>query len=152
MALFLSTYINKVDKKGRVSVPASFRASLTEHEYKGVILFPSAKHECIEGFDQKTMEDISNRLDGFDMFSDNQDDLATSIFGESIQLPFDSDGRIILPAHLIKSANLSDKAAFVGLGKKFQIWSPEIISKRKEEARRNVKDKSLIIPKAGSVV
>ena len=138
----------KVDKKGRVSVPAGFRAAIADQLYQGVVLFPSAKYQAIEGFDGLTMENISSRLDEFDMFSSDQDDLATSIFGESIQLAFDGDGRIVLPQHLIKATNITDQAAFVGLGRKFQIWSPELLAARKSKAKNNVKEKSLIIPKS----
>ncbi len=151
MALFLSTYTNKIDKKGRVSVPAPFRSALGEQAHKGVVLFSSNQHRCIEGFDWAKMEEISARMDHYDLFSDDQDDLATTIFGQSIQLLFDSEGRITLPADLIAAADITDKATFVGLGRKFQIWCPEIFADRKEQARSAVKERKLTIPMIGAV-
>lgn len=147
MALFLSTHINKVDKKGRVSVPAPFRAALTGQAFQGVVLFRSNTHGALEGFPWSYMEELSARLDNFDLFSEEQDDLATAVFGEAVQLPFDSDGRIILPPSLIEHAGLSEGAAFVGLGTKFQIWEPAALEKRRAAARAQVKDKKLTIPK-----
>ena len=70
VALFLSTTINKLDKKGRISLPANFRAVLNDKQAQSIVLFKSPVHECLEGFDPIFVEEISGRLDdGFDMFS-----------------------------------------------------------------------------------
>lgn len=147
MALFLSTYVNKVDKKGRVSVPAQFRAALAGESYQGIVAFRSNQHPALEGFSWSFMEEVGKRLDHFDLFSNSQDDLATAVFGDSVQLPFDGEGRIILTAELMRFASINDSAAFVGLGRKFQIWNPKIFEKRREEARSQVKTQGLTIPK-----
>ncbi len=147
MALFLSTFTNKVDKKGRVSVPAPFRAALADQLHHGVVLFSSNQHPCLEGFDWAKMDEISDRMDHYDLFSDDQDDLATTIFGESIQLLFDSEGRVTLPAELIEAASLGDRVTFVGLGRKFQIWNPEMFARRKAQARGAVQDRKLTVPR-----
>lgn len=147
MALFLSTYTNKVDRKGRVSVPASFRTALAAESFQGIVLFRSNTHLCLEGFGQGAMEELSNRLDHFDLFSAEQDDMATAIFGEAVQLPFDGDGRVVMPADLITFARLDEQAAFVGLGRKFQVWNPAEFEKRRAAVRKSVQDKGLTLPK-----
>lgn len=147
MALFLSTYTNKIDKKGRISVPSSFRAELSEESFQGVVLFRSNVHQCLEGFAWSYMQEIGQRLDHFDLFSAEQDDLATSVFGTAVQLPLDGDGRIIVPADLIDFANLNEKASFVGMGAKFQIWNRQNFEQRRETARQAVQSKGLTIPK-----
>jgi MraZ protein len=149
--LFLSTHLNRVDKKGRVSVPASFRATLLNLPlaFAGVVLFRASKQNCLEGFDHHTMASLSARLDHFDLFSDDQDDLATAIFGDSVQLPFDSEGRIVLPEDLMAHAGITDTAAFVGMGRKFQIWEPEGLAARRAKAHSNIRDKGLTVPSFG---
>lgn len=147
MTLFLSTHINKVDKKGRVSVPAQFRAELATETFQGVVLFRSNVHSALEGFAWSHMQEIANRLDNFDMFSEEQDDLATTLFGEAVQVPFDGEGRIVLPVELMEFSGIVEKTAFVGLGGKFQMWDPDILNKRREEARRSVREKGLTLPK-----
>ncbi len=146
MALFLSTFTNKIDKKGRVSVPAPFRTTLGKQISNGIILFASHQHTCLEGFDWAKMNEIGDRMDHYDLFSDDQDDLATTIFGQSVQLFLDVDGRIVLPDNLIKAAKLDDRATFVGLGRKFQIWNPETFKNRKAAAISAVQDKKLTVP------
>ncbi len=151
MALFLSTYVNKVDKKGRVSVPAQFRAALASETYQGIVVFRSNQHTALEGFSWSFMEEVGQRLDNFDLFSNSQDDLATAIFGDSVQLPFDGDGRVVLPSELLSFAEIDGTAVFVGLGKKFQIWNPKTFKKRREEARTQVKAQGLTIPRGGAL-
>lgn len=149
MALFLSTYTNKVDKKGRISVPATFRAALADQPFQGIVLFRSAQHQALEGFSWSYMEQLSERLDNFDLMSAEQDDLAAAIFADSVQLPFDGDGRVVLPEALREFAGLEDQAAFVGMGRKFQLWNPALLEGRREAARENVKTNKLTIPKGG---
>lgn len=150
MALFLSTHINRVDKKGRVSVPAQWRAELADQSFQGIVLFRSNVHACLEGFAWSYMQELSKRLDEFDLFSAEQDDLATAVFADSVQLPFDGDGRVILPEALVQYAAIEEQAAFVGMGTKFQLWSPKALEKRRDEARSRVKDGGLTIPKGGA--
>lgn len=150
MALFLSTSVNKIDKKGRVSVPAGFRTALEGEAFSGIVLIPSQTHDCLEGFAYSAMEEISRRLDEFDMFSSDQDDLATSVFGEAVQLAFDGEGRIMIGADLMARATLSDQAVFVGMGTKFQIWSPDKYEERRRAARENVAKNKLTLPKGGA--
>ncbi|MAZ76117.1 MAG: division/cell wall cluster transcriptional repressor MraZ [Micavibrio sp.] len=147
MPLFLSTHVNKVDKKGRVSVPSGFRAALADQSFQGVVLFRSNNHECLEGFAYSYMEELGERLDNFDLFSSEQDDLATAIFADAVQLPLDGDGRVILPEGLAEFALLDGRAAFVGLGQKFQIWNPDKLEKRRNNARKAVRSNALTVPK-----
>ena len=149
LALFLSSFTNKLDAKGRVSLPAPFRSALGEDLTRGVVVFASHQYPCLEGFDFSRMAEISARLDRFDLFSTEQDDLATMVFGASVQLCPDADGRIILPSELCASAGLCDAVTFVGLGNKFQIWAPEAFEKRRTQARSAVKDGKLTIPNKG---
>ncbi len=143
----MSTHINRIDRKGRVSVPAGFRAALSDQSFQGIVLFRSHAHECLEGFGMETMEELAGRLDRFDLFSENQDDMATAIFGEAVPLPFDGEGRVVLPAELMNYAGLSERVAFVGMGRKFQLWEPEAFEVRRSGARENVKAKGLTLPK-----
>ena len=66
--MFLSTYENKLDKKGRVSVPASFRSYLSNLCYNGVICYPSFNNQCVEAWPQDRIEKISNAIDSLNPF------------------------------------------------------------------------------------
>lgn len=139
MALFLSTYTNKIDKKGRVSVPSQFRTVLAKGEYVGIIAYPSFINDCIEACSMERIERLSNGIDNLDPFSDERDAFATAILGGSMQLAFDGEGRIMLPQKLIEVAKLNDSAVFVGKGATFEIWSPELFTDYSDKAREFAK-------------
>ncbi len=134
--MFLSTYENRIDKKGRVSVPASFRSYLSNLGYNGVICFPSFNNQSIEAWPQNRIEKISNSIDALNPFEEKKDFFATSILSESINLQFDSEGRISLPLRLQKHSKIRNSMLFVGQGKTFQIWEPTAFEKFKARARK----------------
>ena len=63
MSLFLSSYENRLDTKGRISVPASFRASLAGENFSGVVLYRSFTNNCIEGLSMSRMEQMATAAD-----------------------------------------------------------------------------------------
>ena len=134
--MFLSTYENRLDKKGRVSVPASFRSYLSNLGYNGVICYPSFNNQSIEAWPQDRIEKISNSIDSLNPFEEKRGFFATSILSESINLQFDSEGRILLTPKLLKHAKIKSNMVFVGQGKTFQIWEPEIFQKFKVIAKK----------------
>ncbi len=134
--MFLSIYENKLDKKGRVSVPASFRSYLSNLGYNGVICYPSFNNQSIEAWPQDRVEKISNSIDTLNPFEEKRDFFATSILAESINLQFDSEGRISLTPKLLKHAKIKNSMVFVGQGKTFQIWETTIFEKFKSTARK----------------
>ena len=134
--MFLSTYQNKLDKKGRVSVPASFRSHISNLGYNGIICYPSFNHCCIEAWPQDRIEKIINTIDSLNPFEEKKDYFATSIISESIDLQFDSEGRILITNKLLKHAKIKNSILFVGQGKTFQIWEPNNYEKFKVNAKR----------------
>ena len=134
--MFLSTYENKLDKKGRVSVPASFRSYLSNLGYNGVICYPSFNNQSIEAWPQDRIEKISNAIDSLNPFEEKKDYFATSILSESTNLQFDNEGRILITSKLLKHAQIKNTMLFVGQGKTFQIWEPSNYEKFKVTAKR----------------
>ena len=134
--MFLSTFENKIDKKGRVSVPASFRLYLSNLGYNGVICYPSFNNNCIEAWPQDRIEKISNAIDSLNPFEEKKDYFATSILSESINLQFDSEGRISITNKLLKHAKIKNIILFVGQGKTFQIWEPTSYEKFRVTAKK----------------
>lgn len=147
MALFLSAFTNKVDSKGRVSVPAQFRMSLVNPEFSGVILYESFVNDCVEGCDIERIRQLSNSIDQLDQFSTDRHALAAALLGGSYQLTIDIDGRIILPEALLKKAKIKDTAVFVGKGAIFEIWEPKKFDEHMAKAKKEAKDKLNLLKK-----
>ena len=134
--MFLSSYENKIDKKGRVSVPATFRSHLNSMGYNGFISYPSFNHSALEACSQERIEKLTITIDSLNPFEEKRDFFATSILSESENLQFDTEGRVSLSDKLLIHAKIKNNVLFVGLGKTFQIWEPKYFEKFKIVARK----------------
>src|SRR5271167_514259 len=149
VALFLSTYVNKVDRKGRVSVPARFRETLSGQAFSGIVVYRSLKHAAMECCGFARIEQLSARLDQLPEFSDERDALS-SILADSQELAFDGEGRIVLPQPFCAHAGIGENAAFIGLGATFQIWEPERFARHQEEMRERARQRGMTLPPLGA--
>ena len=147
MALFLDTFVNKLDRKGRVSVPAPYRQQLAAQSFQGIAALPSFKHRAIQCGSIDWLDGLNRQLGEVELFSDEHDDLTATLFADTKQLPFDGEGRIILPPVLIEHAGIGALAAFVGRGSLFEIWDPAALDAYKAEARRRALERGRTIPR-----
>ncbi len=145
MNVFLSKYINNLDKKGRVSVPASYRLILSNQSFNGVIVYPSFRNKCIEACSIARFEELGKIVQTLDPYSKERDAFETIIFGEAIQLGFDNEGRVNLPKSLMDNSDISDQACFVGKGLIFEIWQPNNFEIYLSEARNIAQNNRLTL-------
>ena len=134
--MLLSSYENKIDKKGRVSVPVTFRSHLSSLGFNGFVGYPSFNHAALEACSQDRIEKLSNTIDSLNPFEEKRDFFATSILSESENLNFDTEGRVSITEKLLNHAKIKNYVLFVGLGKTFQIWEPSNFEKFKIVARK----------------
>ncbi|HIC28455.1 MAG TPA: division/cell wall cluster transcriptional repressor MraZ [Rhodospirillales bacterium] len=133
MALFVGRYVNKIDKKGRVSVPKPFRLAFVEQSFSGLFAYPLFKFNAFEACGEEFMERLSDSLEDLPMFSDEQDDLSV-ILESAHRLPFDPEGRITLPREILKATGITNQTLFVGRGRRFQIWQPQAYEANRGQA------------------
>lgn len=133
--VFLGTHVNGVDAKGRVSAPAEFRAVVRQEGLEAVYCRPSFDGPFLVGCGEALMGRLKQSVDAMDPLDPERDDLARAVFGDTRLLSFDANGRITLPAAFIAHAELDGQASFVGLGDRFEIWSPQAYENRRDAAR-----------------
>lgn len=148
MALFLSTFEKQIDKKGRVSVPPTFRAVLAAESFSGMIAYPSFVHPCIEACGMGRLEKLYERIESLDPFSEERDAFATTILGGAVQLAFDSEGRVVIPEALLTKAEITSVGIFVGKGATFELWNPNLFAAH-ETKTREIALKNRLSLKAG---
>ncbi|NNE58639.1 MAG: division/cell wall cluster transcriptional repressor MraZ [Hellea sp.] len=134
--MFLSTTTNNLDAKGRVSVPSDFRAVVGDGAFDGIVLWPSFDGDYLEGGGLALMQEYLDSLETMDHYDEGRMALQRAIFAESRKLSFDSGGRVTLPKDLAEYAGLNGRATFVGLGRRFEIWSPESYESHIGDVRR----------------
>jgi MraZ protein len=143
MDRFVSTFTNKIDGKGRVSIPAPFRARararrLWLRRSRRRLLLPSLDAPALDAGGERLAKKIDGLLSGLPDYSDERDELSVALYGDVQILSIDGDGRIVLPESLRAHAGLSGAVTFVGLGDKFQMWEPGRFEKRRADARSKV--------------
>ena len=117
-------------------MPSSYRSYLSNLGYNGVICYPSFNNSSIEACSQDRIEKISSAIDTLNPFEEKRDFFATSILSESVNLQFDTEGRVSFTEKLLSHAKINNNILFVGLGKTFQIWEPKIFEKFRIVARK----------------
>lgn len=153
MGHFLGTHQNRLDAKGRVSVPAAFRVALRSGEAESptvAILRPSHKFACIEAWPVAKFEALASSLGRLNQFSDAHEDMAAALYADAFPVEADKEGRILLPAELVEHAALTNQVAFMGMGDTFQIWEPAAGARRRGEARSGARLRELSLPGAAA--
>jgi MraZ protein len=137
---FVSHFTNRLDAKGRVSIPAPFRAVLTRDGFEGLYVHPSLDAEALDCGGNALLREIDGLLGTLSPYSEERDMFSTALLGTSEVLKIDPEGRVILTETLRTYAGISSEVTFVGQGHKFQIWEPGRFRAHLEEARNRVRD------------
>ena len=137
MDLFLSTFEHRIDKKGRLSVPAPFR-SVLERRNEPLYLFKSLTEPCLEGCGPERIGQIVDAIDTMDSLSAEVATFQTML-SSAQEMKLDAEGRIMLSSDFIAFARLDDSALYAGIGRSFQIWLPSWYRSRESDARARAK-------------
>jgi len=149
--LFISTFVNKVDRKGRVSVPATFRSTLSLHRQPNlVIAFPSVRLPALECTGSDRMAEMQERIETLEQFSEEYENLSL-LFADAHPLAMDGEGRVILPEQLKEHAHITDDVAFVGLGAMFQLWDPAGYEAHSGAVRERSRRQGTTLPPRGGM-
>lgn len=140
MDRFVSSYTMRLDAKGRVSVPAPFRAVLTKDGLDGAFCLPAIDAAAIEAGGKMLIEEIDRLIATLPPYSPERDEMSTALFGSSELLKLDPEGRVMLSETLKRHADITDSVTFVGLGHKFQIWEPDRFRRHLDEAKARMRD------------
>ncbi len=144
---FYDTFINKVDKKGRVAIPVSFRATLKASKFYGVKLSKSRGLRCLEGNTRENIEMFTRRVhQKYGQGDPKLLALSVSLFAGQKDAGCDPESRIVLPESLRAYAGIEDQAAIVGIGPKFMIWNPEAYAVFEEEQMAMADEAYLELP------
>jgi MraZ protein len=139
MDRFVGNFTLRLDSKGRVSIPASFRSVLTRDGFEGLYCYPALASPAIDAGGNALMAEIEALMSRFAPYSEERERFALSLYGTSETLKIDGEGRVILSESLKRRAGITDQAAFVGLGHKFQIWEPSRFANELAEATQKVR-------------
>lgn len=122
--IFFGTHENKVDRKGRVSVPSLFRQALAQESQQGIVVYPSLTGVGLEGCAHSYFNWIGAHLDKLGFLSREKEVLTKQFFPKARPLQWDGTGRVQLPADLLAKAGIEDTVYFCGMYRVFRLLSP----------------------------
>ena len=130
MVRFYGTACGKVDDKGRIVLPATFRDALVRGGSPNMTLIvkKNVQQCCIDLFAAEEWEHRSEKvLDGIDPELNTEDaDFWTKYNDGVYTLVLDEKlGRLSMPSELLACAGITKEVVFGGVGYKLQIWNPE---------------------------
>ena len=139
MDRFVSHYTLRLDAKGRVSIPAPFRAVLARDGFEGLYCYPTLDRPALDAGGNALLAEIETLIARFPPYSDEREQFSVALYGTSEALKIDGEGRVMLTEPLKAHAGITDAVAFVGLGHKFQIWEPGRFRAELAEATEKVR-------------
>ena len=139
MDRFVSNFTLRLDAKGRVSIPASYRAVLARDGFDGLYCYPALDQPAVDAGGNALLAEIEALIATYPPYSDERDAFTLSLYGTSETLKIDGEGRVILSDALKDHAGITEAIAFVGLGHKFQIWEPGRFRTELAEATEKVR-------------
>ncbi len=135
---FVSTISSRLDGKGRVSIPAPFRAVLEADRYPGLFVHPALEVPALEAGGNRLLSEIDALIGRYSPYSEARDLIATALLGGAETLKIDPEGRVMLPERFKAHAGITADVVFVGLGDKFRIWEPNRFSVHLAEAKASL--------------
>lgn len=125
MNRFLSNAVNRIDAKGRVSVPAHFRSVVQSRGYSELYAIRQLDVPALDVGGLDLLDRYEERIALEDPFLQTADDMSFFVHGDGSFLKLDQDGRITVNDFIREHTGISSEVAFVGRGNFFQIWEPE---------------------------
>ena len=124
MNRFLSNAVNRIDAKGRVSVPAHFRTVVQQRGYSELYAIRQLDVPALDVGGLDLLDRYEERMKLEDPFLQTADDMSFFVHGDGAFLKLDQDGRITVTDFIREHTGISSEVAFVGRGNFFQIWEP----------------------------
>lgn len=152
MDRFVSQFTNRLDAKGRVSIPAPFRVLLAKDGYEGLYVHPALDFPALDCGGHALLREIDVLMQRLPPYSEERDFFATALMGASEVAKVDGEGRFVMSDRMREVAGVTDQVAFVGHGHKFQIWEPSRFAAHYAESReklRGLRRSLSVLPPAG---
>jgi len=119
--MFYGRYEHNIDKKGRMTVPSTFRDQTTD----GIVCVTKGLDGNLMAYAKDTFDIIAESINSISITDPNLRSFRREILGSSAELTYDTAGRILIPLHLRKLAGIEDGVMIIGVGDSFEIWASD---------------------------
>lgn len=135
MSRFLSNATNRIDAKGRVSVPSAFRSVLAQRNVQELYCFQDFVFPAISVGGPDLLERFERQIAAEDPFSPDANEMSLLIHGGGVFMKLDAEGRLMVTDFIRGFTGISDEVTFVGRADHFQLWQPQAFVAAQVQAR-----------------
>lgn len=135
MSRFLSNATNRIDAKGRVSVPSAFRSVLAQRNVQELYCFQDFVFPAISVGGPDLLERFERQIAAEDPFSPDANEMSLLIHGGGVFMKLDAEGRLMVTDFIRGFTGISDEVTFVGRADHFQLWRPQAFVAAQAQAR-----------------
>ncbi|WP_235890893.1 division/cell wall cluster transcriptional repressor MraZ [Pararhizobium mangrovi] len=136
MNRFLSNATNRIDTKGRVSVPAAFRSVLTRLDVSELYCLQDFVFPAISVGGPELLDRYESQIEALDPFSEEANRLSLLVHGGGVFAKLDAEGRMMVTDFIRSFTGITKEVVFVGRGRYFQLWDPETFEATASKARQ----------------
>ena len=116
--MFLGEYAHTVDEKGRITLPAKYRADLAS----GVVVTRGID-KCLFVFPMEEWKKLSDRVSALPLTDGQAREFRRLLFSGATDAELDKQGRVLLPQYLRDYAGLNSNVIVAGLNTHMEIWA-----------------------------
>ncbi|UHS57037.1 division/cell wall cluster transcriptional repressor MraZ [Agrobacterium vaccinii] len=135
MGRFLSNVTNRIDAKGRVSVPSLFRSVLADRGIQELYCLQDFAFPAISVGGPDLLERYERQIASMDAFSPEANAMSLLVHGGGIFMKLDAEGRLMVTDFIREFANITTEVTFVGRADHFQLWQPDAFHEAQRAAR-----------------
>lgn len=135
MNRFLSNATNRIDAKGRVSVPAAFRSVLAQRDIQELYCIQDFVFPAITIGGPDLLERYERQISAGDPFAIDGSEMSLLVHGGGVFMKLDAEGRLMVTDFIRDFTGISTEVCFVGRSDHFQLWQPQAFHEAQAAAR-----------------
>lgn len=135
MNRFLSSATNRIDAKGRVSVPAPFRAVLAQRDIQELYCIQDFVFPAISVGGPDLLERYERQISAEDPFQREGNEMSLLVHGGGVFMRLDAEGRLMVTDFIRDFTGITTEVCFVGRSDHFQLWQPQAFHEAQVAAR-----------------
>jgi len=124
---FTGEYHNSIDQKNRLSIPAKYRKALSPIN-NGTFVLTRGFDQCLVLYPLDEWKKVEMQLGSLSSIKIKNRSFVRSIVRCAVHLKYDSQGRIAIPENLLKYSKVDKNVTIIGMIKKIELWSPELLN------------------------
>ena len=127
-----------LDAKGRMSVPAAYRALIRENGGGNVVITLDLNDDCLTMYTEFEWKLVQEKIKTLPSFNPHVLKLKRIVVGHAAKCSMDGNSRILIPPLLREAVGIDKRIALIGMTNKFEIWDEQAWARTLKEMKEDI--------------